>query len=169
MDAKTEGEHSTEPIRERVESKRDEFAGGPEPGWQAMEAAAAEARQSSTPAGDAMGMSPEQTGSSPATGGTATAVQAPSGTTEGEDYTPPFNDEHPLGIGQQCFKCGAYNEVESQTCWNCSSELPRSAVETPGIVESVLPTEDDEALPRISTGGTTGTDTSGGAHSVTSD
>lgn len=159
MDARTQGEHSDEPIRERVESKRDEFAGGPEAGWQVMEETVAETRQSGTPMGDSAGSSTGQMGAASSTAGTATAVQAPSDATGAEDYTPPFNDEHPLGIGQQCFKCGAYNEIEAQTCWNCSSELPRSAVETPGIVESVLPTEGDETLPSISTGDTTGTDT----------
>jgi hypothetical protein len=159
MDAKTQGEHSTEPIRERVESKRDEFAGGPEQGWQVMEETAAETRQAGAPVGDAESTSQGSTGLA---GGTATAVQDAPATTDAGDYTPPFDDEHPLGIGQQCFKCGAYNEVESQTCWNCSSDLSNSVVETPGIVESVMPT-DDEDLPRISTGDTTGTDTPGGA------
>jgi uncharacterized OB-fold protein len=99
-------------------------------------------------------------------GGTATAIQDAPATTGAEEYTPPFDDEHPLGIGQQCFKCGAYNEIESQTCWNCSSDLTNSVAETPGIVESVLPSEGDETMPSISTGDSTGTDTSGGAHPI---
>lgn len=66
-----------------------------------------------------------------------------------EEPTPPFNDEHPLGVGQQCFKCGAYNDLEAGTCWHCSSDLTHSMVETPGVVESVMATGEEEGLRSI--------------------
>jgi hypothetical protein len=40
------GEAGPDTFRERVESKVDEFAGGPEPGWEKMEQAASQAQQS---------------------------------------------------------------------------------------------------------------------------
>lgn len=46
------GEAGPDTFRERVESKQDEFAGGPEPGWDKMEQAAHQAEQSNQiPAG----------------------------------------------------------------------------------------------------------------------
>jgi hypothetical protein len=78
----------------------------------------------------------------------------------------PFNEEHPIGIGQQCFKCGAYNEVEADVCWNCSSELSRTAVETPGVVESILPDEEVTPIATPTDTGTTESNLPGGARPI---
>lgn len=155
MDASNQKDNSPDTIRERVESKRDEFAGGPEPGWQQMEAAAGQA-QSSGASATATANTAAQ--APPAQGTAQTAPQE----TEGI----PFNDEHPIGIGQQCFKCGAYNELEAQTCWNCSAELTHTAVETPGVVESVQPTEDVTPIGSTTGDGTGSPDSSDGARPI---
>lgn len=146
-------DNNSDTIRERVESTREEITGGSETGYQGLEDTVAETRSGGTWQSDAA-----VAGAQPASGAGGNVAVAP----ETDQSTPPFNDEHPLGIGQQCFKCGAYNEVGAATCWNCDAELSSTATETPGIVESVQPADED-ALPTISAGDTTGSDTTGGA------
>ena len=164
MDADTQKDNSPEAIRERVESKRDEFAGGPESGWQQMEAAAA-AAQPSTGAvpGTATTTGGQTAGNAP---GNVAVAQGTSQVPAEETAGIPFNDEHPIGIGQQCFKCGAYNELEAQTCWNCSSELTNSAVETPGVVESIQPADDVSSSGTTADAGAGGSGSSGGARPI---
>jgi hypothetical protein len=184
MDASTDRTSDPDAIRERVERKRDEFAGGPEPGWQALEAAVDDTRTApaSYAAGSGQAAASGETwnsSASPATvADTAGQSSASTGATAGSQPVEsdrydtenlPFNDEHPLGVGQQCFKCGAYNDFEAESCWNCSSELTRSVAETPGVVESVLPTEGDDVLPSISTGDTTSSGTTGAARPISPD
>lgn len=176
MDADTQKDNSPEAIRERVESKQDEFAGGPEPGWQQMEAAAAANQPSS---GAIPGMASTAGGQQSGPGIASTAGEQPAGSAAGnvaaqgtngvpaeETAGIPFNDAHPIGIGQQCFKCGAYNELEAESCWNCSSELSRTATETPGVVESVLATEEVTPISTSTDTGTTEPDSSGGARPI---
>ena len=104
MDAKQYGERDIEHARERIEAKRDEFAGGPEPGWEQMEQAAAEARQGATDQADVTTIAAQQS---------APPAQE----------TSPASAEHPVGVGKQCAMCGAYNELDATTCWQCSREL----------------------------------------------
>jgi hypothetical protein len=164
MDASNQKDNSPDTIRERIESKRDEFAGGPEPGWQQMEAAAA-ASQPATGAVPGMASTTGGQAADTAAGNVAVAQgtnQVPAEETAGI----PFNEEHPIGIGQQCFKCGAYNEVEADVCWNCSSELSRTAVETPGVVESILPDEEVTPIATPTDTGTTESNLPGGARPI---
>lgn len=172
MDADTQKDNSPDAIRERVEQKRDEFAGGPEAGWQEMEAAVVETRGSAAqmPEGSASGATSAMSGSTATAAGSSVATGGKAGATASipEEDLPPFDDEHPIGVGEQCFNCGAYNQPETQTCWNCSSDLTHAAAQTPGVVESVLPKE-DETLPSIDTPTGTSADTSGGARPVSDD
>lgn len=188
MDSSTQRDNNPETIRERVESKQDEFAGGSEPGWQTLEATVDDTRHKAAEewtreGGDTTAGGTSQTGtvtdvrSSARTEPTSEANAVGDIVSEQkaaqirgtENDTPPFNDEHPLGTGQQCFICGAYNDVEEKNCWNCSTELTHSMVETPGIVDSVHPPETDDTLKSISTGGMTEGDRTEGARPVSSD
>jgi hypothetical protein len=190
MDSSTQKGNSTEDIRERVESKRDDFAGGPEPGWQTLEATVDETRHEAAQAwsssgGDDVAGEQERYSTASTEGETQGSIgqadqsvgtdSVPAGATAttgesmAKDEMPPFNDEHPLGVGQQCFTCGAYNDLEAETCWNCSKELTPTMVETPGIVESVQPVGTGETAEGIPTGETTETGSSGGARPMASD
>jgi hypothetical protein len=104
MDAKQYGESDIEHAKERIEAKREQFAGGPEPGWERLEEATAEAKREAMER-SAMTASPAQQTTQP-------APNAP--------LTPP---EHPAGVGKQCTMCGAYNEFDATTCWECSRPL----------------------------------------------
>ena len=183
MDSTTEKDNSPEAIRERVESKQDEYAGGSEPGWQTMEAAVDDTRHQAAQewSGDSSGAAPESTSGAGVSGyasgqqpvgdvsssgygsagqpsggtgdfgsGATSHVASSSGvdtadgnsgsTTSARDAEVadvPSSPEHPVGVGQQCFKCGAYNDIDAETCWNCSEKLTHSMTETPGVVESV--------------------------------
>jgi hypothetical protein len=105
MDAKQYGERDIEHARERIEAKQEEFAGGPEPGWEHLEQAAADARQEAT----------DQSG--------ATSIPTQQEAQPTQD-TSPASAEHPVGVGKQCALCGAYNDLEAETCWHCSRPLP---------------------------------------------
>jgi hypothetical protein len=172
MDADTQKDNSPDAIRERIEQKRDEFAGGPEAGWQEMEATVVETRSSATqtPEGSTGGTPSAMSGSIATAAGSSVATGGKAGATASipEEDLPPFDDEHPIGVGEQCFNCGAYNQPEAQTCWNCSSDLTHAAAQTPGVVESVLPAE-DETLPNIGSPTGTSTDTAEGARPVSGD
>lgn len=160
MDSSNQQDNSPDAIRERVESKSDEFAGGASPGWQTLEATVDDSRHEAAQQWNDAG------------GGTTTATAAPetaTGQTSGDTQTetvrgvespdemPPFNAEHPLGVGQQCYKCGAYNDLEAESCWNCGETLTHSMAETPGGVN-------DQTVETVSTDETT--DSDGGASPI---
>jgi hypothetical protein len=206
MDITTQQDNNPEAIRDRVESKRDDYAGGPETGWQTLEASVDETRHraaqewssattnrspaaeqtlsepgegkdgtleqerysTSAPAGEmpeSVGQTGESVETERVTGGTASITDG----ARDADAMPPFNDEHPIGVGQQCFKCGAYNELDAQICWNCSEELTPTMRQTPGIIESVQPVGTGETPERIPNDETTPTDGPGGARPLSAD
>ena len=172
MDSSSQQDNSPDAIRERVENKSDEFAGGPSAGWQTMEAAVDDTRHEAAQDWSETGGS-TATATTPTTAGqtstdlerdTVSASSSSTETVRGVDSAeemPPFNEEHPLGVGQQCTKCGAYNDLEADACWNCGTEISHSMTETPGIVESVMATDTEEMTGRDA--GDTGTSGTGGA------
>jgi hypothetical protein len=74
----------------------------------------------------------------------ASTEQAPADPHLEPDDMERVTPEHPLGVGQQCFKCGAYNDLDAETCWSCSQPL----TETPAATESTdMQWQADTSLP----------------------
>lgn len=127
MDEKQYGEYDLESVRERIQSKRDEFADGPTPGWEKMEEAATSSRPASMTSGqsDASGdslMPGSYDDVTPSAMERGTSTHIPMAGTAASD-APVADEEHPLGVGRQCTMCGTYNDLEATTCRNCSEPL----------------------------------------------
>jgi hypothetical protein len=156
MDSSTQKDNSPEAIRERVESRSEEYAGGPSSGWQTLEETVDEVRQG----GGELGTATMQSSAAVTSGDTETDTVDTSSTevirgVDSPEEMPPFNDEHPIGVGQQCYKCGAYNDLEAETCWNCGEELSRAMVETPGVGGAGQTADTGDTIESVWTDGTT--------------